>query len=103
MSGGVGGAQCTLQGVFYPGLSMEAFVAQAEAAGFSTQVTPGTSAVVERRWMAMRAAVIAGRGLMVRRSWSTWQILALIGAVLLVLAACCGPGIYSTVTNSTKS
>ncbi|MEU3456893.1 hypothetical protein ABZ671_25325 [Micromonospora sp. NPDC006766] len=51
----------------------------------------------------MRAAVIAGRGLMVRRSWSTCQILALIGAVLLVLAACRGPGIYSTVTNSTTS
>ena len=40
VSGGVGGAQCTPQGVFRPGLSLEAFAAQAEAAGFSTQSPP---------------------------------------------------------------
>ena len=102
MSGGIGGAGRKMpQGVFFP-VTLDDFVRQAKAEGFSTQLTPGTSATIERRWMAAVARVVPG-GVMLRRVWSTWQILALIGGVMLLVLCCCGPGFYDMATNSRTS
>lgn len=79
-------------------VTLEQFVAQAQAEGYSVQVTPGTSATIERRWQAAVAEVVPGRGVAVNRVWSTWQILAGIGAVLLLVAVCCGPALYDMAT-----
>ncbi|SIN26297.1 hypothetical protein [Micromonospora cremea] len=101
-SGGLGGGQRTNKGVFFP-VALEQFVAQAQAEGFSVQVTPHTSATIERRWKAGVATVIPGRGVMLRQTMSTWQILAMIGGVVLVLLLCCGPGYYSMATSRSTS
>jgi hypothetical protein len=104
MSGGIGGSrggQKTQQGVFYP-VTLDQFVAQAQAEGFSVQVTPGYSATIERRWMAGTVTVVPGRGVMLKRVWSTWQILSLIGVILLVIGLCCGPAFFD-MANSRNS
>ncbi|GGR78578.1 hypothetical protein GCM10010169_23450 [Micromonospora fulviviridis] len=76
-------------------ITLDQFVAQAQAAGFSVQVTPGTSATIERRWQAATAWVVPGRGVAVKRAWSTWSVLTLVAAVILVVVACCGPAFYN--------
>lgn len=93
VSGNVGGVR-TGKAVFLP-VTLQQLVAQAEAEGFSAQVTPGTSATLERRWLAARATVAPG-GVLVKRVWSTWQILTLIGGVMLLVVLCCGPAFYQS-------
>lgn len=96
VSGGVGG-QRTPHGVFFP-VTLDQLVEQARAEGFSVVVTPHTSATIERGWMAFVATVIPGRGVMLRRIWSTWHYAAVIGGVLLLALCCCGPGFYDMAT-----
>lgn len=100
VSGNVGGTP-TARGMFFP-VTLHQFVAQAQAEGFSVQVTPGTSATIERRWKAGRAEVVRG-GVIVRRVLSTWQILALLGTILAVVALCCGPTLYEMRADSPTS
>lgn len=87
VSGTVGGGGG--RGLMLP-VTLDQFVAQARAEGYSVQVTPNTGATIERRWQAAQATVVPGRGVAVKRVVSTWQTLAAIGSVLLVVAVCCG-------------
>lgn len=76
-------------------LTLDQFVAQARAEGFSVQVTPHTSAHIERRWQAATADVVPGRGVTVKRTLSTWTIVAIIAAITLPVLLCCGPALWS--------
>lgn len=75
-------------------VTLDQFVRQAQAEGFSVQVTPGTSATIERRWLAAVATAVPGRGVSVKRTASTWQTLTVVGSVLLLFLVCCGPGLW---------
>jgi hypothetical protein len=86
------------RGLLLP-LTLDQFVSQAQSEGYRVQITPNTSATVERRWQAAFATVVPGRGLSVKRTMSTWQIMAILTGVLLTVVACCGPGFYSASTN----
>lgn len=90
VSGAVGGSR---PGLVLP-VTLDQFVAQARAEGYSVQVTPGTGATIERRWQAAQATVVPHRGVTVKRVLSTWQIVAILAGVLLTVAVCCGPAVY---------
>lgn len=85
-------------GIILP-VTLDQFVAQAQAEGYDVQVTPGTGATIERGWQAAVATVVPGRGLVLKRTWSTWQILTTIGVILLVVAVCCGPAMWETLSS----
>ncbi|AYF26870.1 hypothetical protein CSH63_05270 [Micromonospora tulbaghiae] len=94
---GIAGGRHVHKGIFFP-ITLEQFIRQAHAEGFTVKVCRGRSATVERRWMAGHITVVPGRGVVMRRTLSTWQILSLAGVVLLPIV-CCLPGYLFIVSH----
>lgn len=59
---------------------------------------PGDAVIAAKGWTTLRIEQVPG-GVQAQRVTSTRTVVAVMAAVLLLVAACCGPGFYDMATS----